>query len=155
MKEIVSYLIQHDISIASVESFTVGSFASLIGSIPGVSSVYRGSMVTYQTQVKQKLLNIDENRINQYGVVSKEIAYDMAQNGSDIFNCDLCISFTGNSGPLPMENKPVGLCYVGICFKGDVKVYTLQLNGSRNEIKEQAIKEACSIIKEEILMIGG
>ena len=154
MQEIVSYLIEKNISIASVESFTVGAFANKIGSIPGVSKIYRGSMVTYQTQIKQKLLQIDQHKINQFGVVSEEIAYDMAKNGSAIFDCDLCVSFTGNSGPLPMEDKPVGLCYMGVSFTGNVSVFTLHLNGNREEIKTQAIKEACCIIKEKILKIG-
>ena len=54
-----------------------------------------------------------------------------------------------------MENKPVGLCYVGICFKNEVFVYELHLIGSREEIKTQAIHKACDIIKDEILKIGG
>ena len=87
---------------------------------------------------------IDENRINQYGVVSKEIAYDMAQNGSNIINCDLCISFTGNAGPTAMENKPVGLIYIGIAFFKTISTYCFQLNGSREQIREQAIYLGCN-----------
>lgn len=154
MKEIGTYLIENNLSIASIESFTVGSFANLIGSIPGISKVYRGSMVTYQTEMKHQLLNIPQKVIDDYGVVSQEIAYLMAKNGSDIFNSDICLSFTGNSGPLPMEGKPVGLCYLGICFKKNIYVFTLNLKGTREEIKNQALIEACIKLKE-ILNIGG
>ena len=154
MKEIATYLIENNISIASIESFTVGSFASLIGQVPGISKVYRGSMVTYQTAIKQRLLDISQDLIDEYGVVSSQIAYEMASRGSRIFDADLCISFTGNSGPLPMEDKPVGLCYVGICFKNETKTYTLNLKGDREEIKNQALIEACDILKQE-LKIGG
>ena len=155
METIASYLIENNISIASIESFTVGSFASLIGSIPGISKVYRGSMVTYQTEMKHQLLNISLEDINQHGVVSDVICYQMAKKGKEIFNSDLCVSFTGNSGPMPMENKPVGLCYIGISYKDITKVYPLRLNGNREQIKEQAIQCACDILKKEILKIGG
>ena len=155
MNFIGKYLIDNNISIGSIESFTVGSFASLIGSVPGISKVYRGSMVTYQTEMKHQLLDISLNDINQYGVVSSEICYQMVKKGKEIFNCDLCVSFTGNSGPWPMENKPVGLCFVGINYKDDIIVYTLNLEGSREEIKNQAINKACEILKNEIFKIGG
>lgn len=155
MNDIIgSYLIKNGISISSVESFTVGSFANLIGSVPGISKVYRGSMVTYQTEMKHKLLSISSTDINTYGVVSEEIAYQMAKRGAEIFHSNLCVSFTGNSGPLPMENKPVGLCYIGICFNNETKVYTLHLSGNREEIKQQALNKACEILKQ-ILGIGG
>lgn len=155
MKTIIGpYLIQNNISISSVESFTVGGFASMIGSVPGISAVYRGSMITYQTEMKQKLLGISQYDIDKYGVVSSEIAYQMAKKGNEIFNSDICVSFTGNSGPWPMEDKPVGLCYVGICFKNNINVYTLHLHGTREEIKQQALQIACDKLKQ-LLQIGG
>ena len=154
MKEIGAYLIENNISIASIESFTVGSFASLIGSIPGISKVYRGSMVTYQTEMKHRLLGIEQDIIDKYGVVSEEVASQMAIRGQEIFMCDLCVSFTGNSGPLPMEGKPVGLCYMGISYRNETEVYTLHLSGTREEIKQQALIKACEELKE-LLKIGG
>lgn len=148
MEELGRYLIDHNISIASAESFTVGGFANRIGSIPGISKVYRGSVVTYQTEMKRLILGIDQTLIDQYGVVSAEIAKEMATHGKTLFNADLCISFTGNSGPLPMEDKPVGLCYMAIAWHQKVLVYTLHLSGSRIEIQEEAIQIGSSKLKE-------
>lgn len=155
MKDVIGpYLIEKNLTIASVESFTVGSFANLIGSVSGISKVYRGSMVTYQTQMKMKLLHIPKDLIDTYGVVSEQIAKEMAIRGKAIFESDICVSFTGNSGPLPMEDKPVGLCYMGIAMNDEIYVYTLHLMGTREEIKHQAILCACDKLKE-ILKIGG
>ena len=58
MDELAKALIQYNISISSVESFTVGNFAAMLGSIPGISKVYRGSLVTYQSETKERLLGI-------------------------------------------------------------------------------------------------
>lgn len=143
MEELVTFLINKNISISSVESFTVGGFASLLGSFSGISKVYRGSLVSYQTCIKRDVLNIDEKVINEFGVVSKETAGLMAINGQKMFNSDICISFTGNAGPSAMEGKPVGLVYIGITFYDQVKTMCFQLNGSRQQIKEQAIYIGC------------
>ena len=148
MEKLGHFLIEHGYSIASAESFTVGGFASAIGSIPGISKVYRGSIVTYQTEMKHRLLKIDQTQIEAYGVVSPEIALAMAKNGKDMFDADICVSFTGNSGPLPMENKPVGLCYVGIACFDQINVYELDLKGSREDIKNQAIAKAIEMLKQ-------
>ena len=138
MDELAKALIQYNISISSVESFTVGNFAAMLGSIPGISKVYRGSLVTYQSETKERLLGISHDTIKKYGVVSKEIASLMCINGKQILNSDICVSFTGNAGPEAMEGKPVGLVYIGILYEG-VNIYELNLKGSRTEIQQQAI----------------
>ena len=100
--------------------------------------VYRGSLVTYQSETKERLLGISHDIIKKYGVVSKEIASLMCINGKQILNSDICVSFTGNAGPEAMEGKPVGLVYIGILYEG-VNIYELNLKGSRTEIQQQAI----------------
>lgn len=139
MDELADLLKRKDISISSVESFTVGGFAHQIGMISGISQVYRGSLVSYQTRIKRDVLHIDSQVIEQYGVVSAEVAGLMAIHGQKMFSSDLCISFTGNAGPTPMENKPVGLIYIGIAYLGNIYTYCFELKGTRQYIQEQAI----------------
>ena len=139
MERLARYLIEHNISISSVESFTVGGFAERIGSIPGISAVYLGSLVSYSTRIKRDVLNIDQKIIDKYGVVSKEVAGLMAINGQKMFDSDLCVSFTGNAGPSAMEGKPVGLIYIGIAYKEHIHTFAYELSGSRDDIKKQAI----------------
>ena len=138
MDELAKALIKYNISISSVESFTVGNFAAMLGSIPGISKVYKGSLVTYQNKTKERLLVISHEVIEKYGVVSKEIASLMCINGKQILDSDICVSFTGNAGPDAMEGKPVGLVYIGILYEG-VNIYELKLKGTREEIQQQAI----------------
>ena len=138
MNELAELLIEKGITISSVESFTVGNFATMLGSIPGISKVYKGSLVTYQSKTKERLLGISHEVIEKYGVVSKEIASLMCINGKQILDSDICVSFTGNAGPDAMEEKPVGLVYIGILYEG-VNIYELKLKGTREEIQQQAI----------------
>lgn len=150
MEALVSLLNKHHLSISSVESFTVGMFASELGSIPGVSSVYRGSLVTYQTVAKQTLLGIDANVIEEFGVVSKEVALLMIQKGNELLNTDICVSFTGNAGPGVMEDKDVGEVYIGISFCKHEEVYALKFEGSRTEIQKSAINFVIHTLHDKI-----
>lgn len=138
MDELVRILKELNIQVGCVESFTLGNFAAKLGSIPGVSQVFKGGLITYQTAIKERLLGISHEIIEKKGVVSKEIASLMAVNGKALLNCDICVSFTGNAGPDVMEGKPVGLVYIGVAYK-DIFVYELKLQGTRLEIQEQAI----------------
>ncbi len=149
MNELAELLIEKGITISSVESFTVGNFATMLGSIPGISKVYKGSLITYQSETKERLLSIDHALIEKYGVVSKEIATLMCVNGKSILDTDLCVSFTGNAGPDAMEGKPVGEVYIGIAYQ-DVVVYKLNLTGSRQEIASKAVEFAEKKIIEKI-----
>ena len=139
MDELADILKKQDLSIASVESFTVGAFANAIGSISGISQVYRGSLVSYQSCIKRDVLHIDQKVIDTYGVVSNEVAGLMAIQGKEMFSSDICISFTGNAGPTAMEGKPVGLVYIGIAFLDKIQTYCFELSGTRESIKKQAV----------------
>lgn len=127
-------------TLGSVESFTGGRFASSITSISGASQFFVGAYVTYATFEKIRLLNIEKSRVDQFGVVSQEIAGDMAMHGKFLLDSDYCISFTGNAGPTPMENKPVGLIYIGVSAYNYTQVFEYLLKGSREEVINQALE---------------
>ena len=84
------------------------------------------------------------------GVVSKEIAFRMANNAKHRLNVDVCVSFTGNAGPEAMEDKPVGLIYIGLSTPHFSKVSSFQLEGSRHSIQEKAVSLALTLIEEAL-----
>lgn len=127
-------------TIATVESFTGGLMASRLTSIPGVSKVYKGSMITYANEIKERL-GVDTSN----GVINKEAAKEMALKGKEYFNVDICISFTGNAGPSTMENKPVGEVYISF----NDKVFALELKGDRESIRNQAVEFAIKKLEEK------
>ncbi len=133
-------------TLGSVESFTGGSFASEITKVPGASHFYKGGLVTYMTEEKVRLLGISYDDVDKYGVVSQEIAGQMAYRGAAILKVNYCVSFTGNAGPEAMEGKPVGEVYIAVTAYGNTEVYKLNLSGSREEIQTQAINEAYEIL---------
>ena len=74
----------------------------------------------------------------------------MCHNGRQLFNSDICISFTGNAGPSAMENKPVGLVYIGINYLDEIEVLECRLSGGRFEIVNEAIDIAINNILNKI-----
>ena len=104
--------------------------------------------MTYQTCIKTDVLKVDQDLVDRYGVVSHEVAYAMCKNGCDLFKSDICVSFTGNAGPEAMEDKPVGLVYVGINNQGEIHTYEFNLVGSRASIQQQAIEKVIKLLKK-------
>ncbi len=138
-------------TLGSVESFTGGLFAQSITEVAGASHFYKGGLVTYATEEKNRLLGIPYDVIDQFGVVSKEVATLMAVNGQRVLNVDFCISFTGNAGPEAMEDKPVGLVYIGLAFYDKVEVYEFNLKGDRKNIQKEGVINALEILGKKIL----
>ena len=138
-------------TLGSVESFTGGLFAREITAVSGASHFFKGALVTYASEEKNRILGISYQDIDQYGVVSREVAAQMASNGQKLLNVDYCVSFTGNAGPTAMEGKPVGLIYIGVAIYDKVEVYEFNLEGSRDDIQKEGVKNALEILEKKIL----
>ena len=135
-------------TLGSVESFTGGRFASEITSVSGASHFFKGALVTYATEEKSRILGISYKDIDEFGVVSKEVAGQMASNGKKLLNVDYCVSFTGNAGPEAMEGKPVGEIHIGVAFYDSVQVHSFNLEGSREQIQLKAINIAFDLLAD-------
>lgn len=144
--------IKNKLTLGSVESFTGGLFASEITSVSGASGFFKGCIVTYATEEKIKLLNIDKKIVDKFGVVSKEIAEEMARKGREVLGVDVCVSFTGNAGPSAMENKPVGLVFIGIFDGKECYVIEKNIVGSRNFIRNEAILIASDYLSSSMVV---
>lgn len=148
MEELFALLKQRGYTIGSCESMTAGLFVSTLASIPGASSVLRGAIVTYQTAVKRELVKVDSKVLEEQGVLSEATALQMAQKSRVLLGCDVCVSFSGNAGPDVMEGKPAGMVCCAIADAKRSRTFTLQLKGSRNEIRMQSVEEMTRRVKE-------
>jgi PncC family amidohydrolase len=138
VEEVGGLLLKENLTISVAESMTGGLLSEKLTSISGSSGYFMGSVVVYSYYAKERLLSIPRNIIEKYGVISKEIVELLARNVSDLFRTDIGLSISGNAGPISQENKPIGVVYSGIYFKGDSKVFEEHFSGSREQIREQA-----------------
>lgn len=149
MKELVEILKKKQYTIASIESLTAGLFTSKIAEVSGASAILKGGLVTYMTSCKSEVLHVDADLINDYGVISKQIAEAMVIKGMEMFKTDIVVSFTGNAGPDVMDDKPVGLVHMAINFQSEIYTYEHIFNGDRNYIREQA----CEYMSRQLLKL--
>lgn len=112
IKEIIKKLKDKKIKISFAESITGGNAAASLVFFAGSSNYFNSSIVTYTNEQKIKLLNVKPKTLSRYGAISKQTAYEMAFNLKAKTESDICISFTGNAGPIVSENKQVGLTFI-------------------------------------------
>lgn len=151
INQLVELLNKHHLTLGCAESLTGGLFAQTMTSISGASSFFKGGFVTYMSEEKARILGISYDDIDKYGVVSQEIAMQMANNAKQLLKCDLCVSFTGNAGPNAMEGKKVGLVYIGVGLFTSISVYRYEFKGTRDEIRKQCVDEAIKLLIDTIL----
>lgn len=140
---------------ATAESCTGGLVAKEITDVSGASDVFLGGVVAYANEVKQNLLGVKAETLEEYGAVSEETAEEMVRGLAAKFGCDAAVSLTGIAGPGGGSlEKPVGLVYAGIYWRGKVTVHELHLRRSRSQIRERAAASALYLLREMILNDG-
>ncbi len=141
MHDLLQALADHNKTLGSVESMTGGLFAEKATSVPGASNVFKGALVSYSCEVKEKVLGIDPKVIEKNGVVSERVAQLMAEKGRELLDVDIALSITGNAGPTAEPgDAEIGQVYLGLATKEGVWSFGYKFEGTRDEIREQAVE---------------
>ena len=102
-------------SLASAESCTGGLIGNIITETAGSSAYFKGGIIAYSNELKQRLLGVRHETLEQYGAVSEQTAIEMARGCLAATGADYAIATTGISGPTgATEDKPLGLVYIAI-----------------------------------------
>lgn len=110
-----------NLSIATAESCTGGNISFLLTSAPGSSEYFKGGIVSYATEVKERVLGVSNELIQKHTVVSSEVAEAMAKGVREHLQTDIGVSTTGVAGPAKGEDgKEVGTIWIGIADKNSV-----------------------------------
>lgn len=134
-------LSQQNQTLSTAESCTGGLLASMLTSIPGASSYFLGSIVSYHNDVKENLLGVLSETLEQVGAVSETVAVQMAEGARRACSSTYAISLTGVAGPDGgTALKPVGLVYGAISGPNGTTCYRMQHRGSREQIRLRASK---------------
>ncbi|MBI4186566.1 MAG: CinA family protein [Chloroflexi bacterium] len=148
-QEIVGLLRQKGLTLGVVESATGGLISHLITDVPGGSAYYKGAITAYSSEVKVKVVGVKADTIDRYGVVSPQVAEEMAQGGRRVLGVDICLADTGIAGPSGgTPDKPVGLFYIGLSHQAGTWSRRHQFQGSREQNKLSAASAALAWLKE-------
>ena len=142
-EKVVEILKKHQLKLTTIESCTAGAIAARIVDVPGASEVFEQGFVTYSNEAKMRAVKVQEEVFEKYGAVSWECAKEMVCGGLLEAKANIAVSATGFAGPSGGWEAPVGTVFIGCGFSEDVQVREYHLNGSRSEVREEAV--SCAI----------
>lgn len=145
-------LAEKKLTISTAESCTGGKIAATLSAVPGASNYFKGSVVSYATQAKIDVLEIDENLIAKHGVVSAEVASEMVKSVQKLMNSDYAIATTGNAGPTKGDDDAeLGTVFIGIATPNEVFVEEFNFGQPREKVIDRAVSKGLELIYKEIL----
>ncbi|MCR4963656.1 MAG: CinA family protein [Firmicutes bacterium] len=152
----VQILRDHGLTAAVAESCTGGLLAAAFTDIPGSSQVFHGGVVTYSNAMKQRLLQVPREILEENGAVSRETAAAMLKGLFALSRADICLSVTGVAGPGPSGpdgrsgSKPQGLVYTGILYQGRITVVERRFDGGRQAVRRAAVEQALRLLLQAV-----
>ncbi|MCL4161095.1 UNVERIFIED_CONTAM: hypothetical protein GTU68_056785 [Idotea baltica] len=149
---IAKLLTKNQMTLATAESFTGGKIASRITAVPGASAYYKGSVVSYSTEIKETVLKVPAQMIKEHSVVSGEVATAMAKGVQKLLNCDFAIATTGNAGPSKGDSDvAVGTVYIAIATPSGVFAEKFTMGKHRERVVQKSVNKAFELLQKEIL----
>lgn len=141
-EQVVDKLIEKGYHISFAESCTGGLCCGNLVNVTNASKVLDMSFVTYANEAKISLLCVSADTILSKGVVSEEVAYEMALGVSRAAGSEVGVGVTGVAGPGGgTAKKPVGMVCFGFCINGEVQTYTQQFGEiGRNQVRKSSVE---------------
>ncbi len=142
------------LTVSVCESCTGGMLGAVITAVPGSSAYFLGGVIAYANSAKTRIVDVRPSLIKRFGVVSDEVAREMASGVRKRLGSHIGIGVTGIAGPDGgSREKPVGTVFIAIARKTSVTVKRYTFKGSRKKIREAACKHALEQL-EELLLAG-
>lgn len=132
-------------SLGLAESVTGGLVGARITGVPGASEVFRGSIVSYSTEVKQAVLDVPAGP-----VVSEEAALAMAHGARRVLGSDVALALTGVAGPTEQDGQPVGTLCVGLVWPDGELTRTLRLPGQREQMRQFSVISSLDLLRRTL-----
>ena len=136
-------------TLVTAESCTGGGIGAALTAIAGSSEIYKGGVISYTNAVKETVLGVNKETLEQFGAVSASVARQMAAGVRKLLRADVAVSVTGLAGPGGDDfGNPVGTVYIG--YEDDNRAFTKKFlfKGNRAEVRNQTIEMALMIILE-------
>lgn len=146
-KEVLDLLIKKKLHISFAESVTGGACSAYLVKVPNCSNVLNESYVTYSIDSKIRILGVKEETIKDFGIVSEEVAKEMAIGVKKVSSSDIGVGLTGSAGPSTCGDDSVGLVCFGIAYKGFILSYQKQF---MNQTREQVIDSAVAFVYQKL-----
>jgi nicotinamide-nucleotide amidase len=145
-------LSQQNKTISTAESCTGGKIAQVLTSVSGASNYFKGSIVSYATEIKTSVLGLSEDLIKEYSVVSAEVAKQMAINVKEMMKTDYAIATTGNAGPSKGDsNAEIGTVFIALATPKEVIIEEFNFGQPREKVIDRTVMKSLEMLRKEIL----
>lgn len=136
-------------TLVTAESLTGGGIGGALTAVPGSSAVYKGGIICYTNAVKETVLSVPAEVLEQYGAVSPWTAGYMVSGVRKLLKADVAVAVTGLAGPGADEyGHPVGTVFIGYEDSARSVVKHFVFAGSREDVRNQTIEAALKLILE-------
>jgi nicotinamide-nucleotide amidase len=134
------------LTLGLAESLTGGLASSRLVNVVGSSAWFRGSVVSYASEVKFDVLGVPEGP-----VVSEVAARAMAEGARSVLGAQVGLSITGVAGPDPQDGQPPGTVFVGLALPGrDTEAVSLTVPGDRQRVRQYATIAALDLLRRRL-----
>ena len=145
-------LLEHGMTLGTMESFTGGLIAHNLTNVPGSSKWFNGGIVAYQNELKQQM-GVPAEIIAQHGAVSAQCAAAMATAARQRTGANIGIGTTGVAGPDEQEGKAAGTVFLGIDLDGQVRTIEQFYKYPRAEVKRLGAMAAVNMVRRALLRL--
>ncbi|WP_245834680.1 CinA family protein [Vibrio salilacus] len=151
-KSLGERLLAHREVLVTAESCTGGGVATAITDIAGSSQWFDRAYISYSNEAKMEMLGVHAETLAQHGAVSEETVKEMVLGALQRSNATIGVSISGIAGPGGgTEQKPVGsVCFAWANKQGWLEVRTYQLDGDRQQVRQQAVELAIKVLYEQL-----
>ena len=137
---------------STAESCTGGYIAHLLTLDAGASSNFKGSVVSYDNEVKFNMLKVDRNTLEQNGAVSKPVVKQMVKRALEALKTDYAIATSGIMGPDGgSEKKPVGMVWIAVGNNQEIIAKEFHFRFDRVRNIEMTSMNALNMLRRFIL----
>ncbi len=145
--KVIDLLRERRETISCAESITGGAITSELVSVSGASDVLLGSIVAYSKQMKINQLGLSSELIESKGLVSKEVALEMANGARQRLGSSWAISSTGSAGPTALDGSSPGEIWIAILGPDRQESVKFSINGARQEVISGAVESALTLLE--------
>jgi nicotinamide-nucleotide amidase len=143
-------------TLAIAESCTGGSISSRLVQLSGISSILKGSVVSYSDEVKTEVLGVQQDSIDREGAVSQRVAREMAEGVRKLCGADYGLSVTGIAGPDGgSPEKPVGTVWIGVSSEQSTEAFSFLFETNRARNIQRSVLMALILLRKKHLGILG
>ena len=151
-KEINEMVWRNHKTLSTAESCTAGRIGSVITAVPGSSNYYKGGIICYADEIKEELLKVDHNIIEEQTAVCEEVVRQMVLGANELFHTDYAVAISGFAGPGGPDGGRsgviVGTIWIAVGNKDNIITTIIEEDNGRDKNLASATNIAMHMLRD-------